>query len=248
MSALSDTILIHYGFESGALTTDDKSGLTLTNNNTVTSVAGKVGNAALFSSGASQYFSLADNATISLGGTPAYWAYAVNLANKTNSGKTFIAKDDTGGPREYFQKFVCGTDRFVFDTWTADGDVGNVRLTLDSFGSPAVDTWYWLQWWLDGTNMYGCVNNGTIDQIAAPGAGWDGNEPLLFGSLALLFSWYMDGMMDHFLFSKTIPSADDRAWLYNSGNLRTWAEIVTGPTPPATARPTHYYGYMIGTA
>jgi hypothetical protein len=175
MSLLSATFQYWYDFESGALTTDATgNGNTLTNNNTVTSISGKVGNAAQFLQGSAQYLSIADNASYSIGGTNAYWCYWAKIFSKDNNGKVFIAKDDTGSLREYFQKFNCGSDRFVFDTWTATGDTGNVRLSLDTFGSPLINTWYFLQFWLDGTNMYGSVNDGTVDQISAPGAGWNG--------------------------------------------------------------------------
>jgi hypothetical protein len=227
MSALSDTFLAWYDFEAGALTTDASGhGLTLTNNNTVTSISGKVGNAAQFDDASAQYFSIADNANFSLGGTDAYWCYWVKLFSKDLLGKTFIAKDEGSSAREYFQKYFEGSDRFVFDTWTGASDTGNVRLTLANFGSPLINTWYFLQFWLDGTNMYGCVNNSTVDQVSAPGAGWNGNTEVLFGSLIRINEWYMDGQMDSFGFSKTIPSSGDRTWLYNAGAGRNWTDVV----------------------
>jgi hypothetical protein len=235
-------MLIHYGFESGALTTDNKSGLTLTNNNGVTSVAGKVGNSASFNQASSQYLSLADNATVSLGGTSAWWSYFARLDAKDESGKTFVCKDNTGSVREYFQMWNAGADRFIFDTWTATGDVGNKRLTLDTFGAPSIGVWYWLQFGItygSGADaiMWGSVNDGPVDQIAAPNAGWNGAESLLLGSLNTIPGYYHHGLMDQFLFSKTIPSASDRTWLYNSGNGRAWADIVTGPSAPPSFNP-----------
>lgn len=245
MSALSATFLAWYDFESGALTTDATgNGNTLTNNNTVTSISGKVGNAAQFLQNNAQYLSIADNATFRIGSTSAYWCYWAKIFTKDNSGKLFIARDDTGSEREYFQKYVSGTDRFVFDTWTGTGDAGNVRLTLESFGSPLVNTWYFLQFWKDGTNMYGSVNDGTVDQISAPLAGWNGTNPLRFGTLELINGWYMDGQMDSWGFSKTIPSSGDRTWLYNGGSGRSWTDVVNKDA--TVQRNRHYYDRLIG--
>jgi len=245
MSALSSTFLYWYDFESGSLTTDATgNGNTLTNNNTVTSISGKVGNAAQFDDASAQYFSINDNANFSLGGTDAYWCYWVKLFSKDLLGKTFIAKDEGSSAREYFQKYFEGSDRFVFDTWTGASGAGNVRLTLNNFGSPLINNWYFLQFWLDGTNMYGCVNNSTVDQVSAPGAGWDGTTEVLFGSLIRIDQWYMDGQMDSFGFSKTIPSSGDRMWLYNAGAGRNWTDVVNKDATVARTR--LYYDRLIG--
>lgn len=248
MSLLSSTFLYWYDFESGALTVDATgNGNTLTNNNVVISNSGKVSNAAEFDQDFGQYFSIADNASFSVGGTDAYWCYWVKLFSKDLLGKTFIAKDEGSSAREYFQKYFEGSDRFVFDTWTAANDVGNKRLTLDTFGSPLINTWYFLQFWIDHTNglMCGSVNNATVpDQISAPEAGWNGPTEVLFGSLIRITNWYMDGQIDSFGFSKTIPSSGDRTWLYNSGAGRNWGDLFNKDATVTRSR--HYYDRLIG--
>jgi hypothetical protein len=239
MSTLSDKFLVHYGGESGAIGTDDKSGITLTLTNSPTSVSGKVGNAINFVAASEQYLSVTDNASLSLTSAVNYWGYWARLASKgedgVDFGRTFVRKDEGSVNREYGQMFNRGADRFQMELRTNASDPDEFAiLELDTFGSPSLDTWYWIEWRTDGTNLYGCVNRGTEDSVSATFSGNNSTAPFSIGAFAAIAGWYMDGLIDGLLFGKTLPDTDERDWLYNSGNGRTWAAIVTGPTVPST--------------
>ena len=188
---------------------------TLTNNNTVTQVGGKVGNASQFVAASSQSLSIADNASLSTGDidfTIVAWVY---LDSKAAEGD-IIAKD-ASGQREYNLRYVSVGDRFNF-TVSNDG-TATTSLDASTLGSPSTSTWYFLVAWHDSiANTINIqANDGTVDSVAHTTGVFDGTAAFGIGT-STFANTFFDGRIDAVGFWKRVLSSSERSFLYNSGN------------------------------
>ena len=204
------------GEANGANRVDYYGANTLTNNNTVTQVGGKVGNASQFVAASSQSCSIADNASLSTGDidfTIVAWVY---LDTKPTEGD--IVAKDADGQREYNFRYVGGgTDRFVF---TVSNDGTNVvSATANTLGSPSTATWYFLVGWHNAVanTLNIQVNDGTVDSVAHTTGVFDGTAAFGIGT-STFANTFFDGRIDAAGFWKRVLSSADRSFLYNSGN------------------------------
>jgi prepilin-type N-terminal cleavage/methylation domain-containing protein len=202
---------------------DSKGSTALTDNNTVTSIAGKKDNAAVFAKANIEFLSAADNADISTGDinySLAGWFY---LASEANYG-TLIAKYLIGTNREYWLGYDPAVDRITWYVYDAAGTrIGFVA--SNNFGALTTGTWYFVYAEHNATNntVSISINNGTLDTAATTGPAGDSTATLFIGndSPSVGTDAY-DGRLDEFGFWKRALTAQERTDLYNGGIGNTY--------------------------
>lgn len=195
---------------------------TLTDHNSVGAGTGKINGARDFESSSSQYFTIADNASLSVGDIDFTFTCWVKLESK--SGNMFIiGKSDnitTDNTIAYLLSYslVSDTFRFVIGNGSSNGVV-----LSNNFGSPSTATWYFIVAWHDASantvNIQ--VNNGTADSTSYSGGSYDEGGNFSLGTCynsGSPFPLYYDGLMDEVGFWKRTLTTTERTTLYNSGN------------------------------
>jgi hypothetical protein len=122
------------------------------------SAGGKIANARPLTGG--QYFAQGLATTLSPGDsdfTIAGWFY---LTDKT-ANYYLISKSGSGGD-EYILGYDLTTDRLL---WTISGGLGYSSIPANSFGSPPLNTWFYVVAWFDSPAeiLYIQVNNSVVD-------------------------------------------------------------------------------------
>ena len=205
---------------------------TLTDVNTVGSAAGKVGTAADFETSSAEELTIADNASLSVGGngplTVAAWVYAESMGD--DRGVIGKWNADGAGSEYVLAAYNVG---FVFAAQNSSDT--QVTIFESTVGAPAPATWYYVVAWYDPADgkLRIQVNNQTASVSAASLSGGirDGTEHFRVGGYnALSPRW--DGLIDEAFIAKRVYTADEREWLYNSGAGRSYAETSTGSALP----------------
>lgn len=226
--ALSDNLVAYWSLDEASGNAVDAHGSNdLTQNGTIASVAGKVGNARQLESANSEYFSLADNTDLSTGDIDFTLAGWVNMASLIN--QSFATKGG-GTNGEYDLRFAAGgTQRFQFRFWGSAG-FGNAGSVLaDNAGGPSTSTWYFIVAWHDSTNNE-CgisVNDGTPDTAAVSTGVIDGTDAFALGAYAA-FLEYANATLDEWGLWKRVLSSAEITELYNGGSGRDYAYISGG--------------------
>jgi len=215
-SSLLDGLVSYWKLDEASGTREDTPGSNdLTDNNTVGSAAGILGNAASFVAANSEYLSHTDNAPLSTGDIDFTFAYWVNL-NNNNTRMTLVGKDVAGG-REYELNF--NSTRFEFDVFNGvDTQLGQVA--NNNLGLPSTGTWYFLVVWHDATanTVNIAANAGTANVAATSGAVGDGNATFNLGRRSYAGNEsYLDGFLDEVGFWKRVLTTAERACLYGGG-------------------------------
>lgn len=206
----------------GAWSLDEESGTrndalnrdNLSDNNTVGSAAGKSSLGASFISANSEYLSYGDTSWLSTGDvsyTFCLWAsISSNAANRP-----LISKWGNAGQREYKIYYASSSDRFVFEV-SNDGTASGT-VTANTFGAPSMNTFYFICAWHDAANdtLNIQVNNGSVNSAAHATGSYDSETAFYIGRAG---AEYHDGNIDEIVFYKNILTADEREYLYNSGN------------------------------
>jgi hypothetical protein len=213
--------------------------LTLTDNNTVGTSAGKIGTAGVFVLANSESLSRADEALLSIGDidwTEAVWVQLTSAP--AGDGARMISSKIAGDPEEggrvlFYHKF-SGDERFKAVS------AGGITITANIFGTPSLSTWYYLQAQHDATNdlMRIRVNDGAWNETTtggAPSTDDDGNFYL--GRNAS--GQFLDGLVNQYAFWKALKSDADLNAIYNSGNglaFSSWDAAVGGNLSTADLR------------
>lgn len=209
---------------SGTNEPDSKSSTTLAQNNTVGSTTGKIGTARLFVRSSVQYLSAADNADIALGDFDWTIAGWFKLTNKSNA-KTFLSKRDggTAGTQEFTFVYDSTPDRLLFILW--NNSTTNNSVSADNFGSPALDTWYFVVIYHDNTNnRIGIrVNNGTANTTTLTVTPWAGTAGFKCGCQLTSPTVCLDGAIDELGKWNRLLTDAEQTYLYNSGAGRTYS-------------------------
>jgi hypothetical protein len=215
----------------------------LTDNNTVTQAVGKVGSAAHFTRASSEYLSIADNATLSVGGISFTWAGWVYIdAIAAGDWMNIIGKEGASASvTDYGLRYTTADsiNRFTFFIGGSSYSV----IQADAFGAASTATWYFIVAWHDTSNntINIQVNNGTIDSVARSAAPVDGTSALHIGSMGSAGPGrYWDGRIDQFGFWRRTLTSTEKTWLYNGGTGRTYDEVLAedgggGPIVGVTA-------------
>lgn len=194
----------------------------LTDNNTVTSNTGKINTAADFTSGNSEYLSIASNSELQTGDidfTMCLWVYLDVLGAQ----RPLMGKWNNASPNvEYLIFFDPSTD-FAFivrDT----GDTTNTLQSATTFGTPSTATWYFIVAWHDAiaNTLNIQINNGTVDSSAYSNGVKSGGQAFELGRNGSL---YHDGRIDQAGLWKRVLTATERTWLYNGGNGRLYSDL-----------------------
>ena len=192
----------------------------LTDNNTVTQAAGKVGNAAQFTAANSEYLSRASNATLQTGDidfTVAAWVY---LDSKATS-RYIMAKGGAGLTLEYQLYYHQASDRLRFEIFDVAVNSVGVADAVE-IGSPSTGTWYFIVAWHDAAaNTVSIqVNNGTVSSAATTGTITADVQHFVIGNNGFGDNLFFDGRVDVAAFWKRVLTSAERTALYNGGNGR----------------------------
>lgn len=184
---------------------DDKGANDLADNGTVTSAAGKVSTSRQFTAANSEFFTVADNADLSVGAVD-FWIHAWVYFDGVSGFQALI---DKGSANEY--TLFAQDDGLAF---TVNGG----SATASKPASLSINTWYCIDAWWDNAagSVNLTINAGSTATAAGAGAG-DGVANFVIGSLGGS-TWFLGGRLDEVFFSKRLPTADERTALYNSSN------------------------------
>lgn len=219
--AVCSTLAHHWKLdELGTIRYASFGGQTLTDNNTVGSTAGKIGNAANFIAANVESLTAADTDALSFSGNFTFVVW-VRLTTKAAlwpliaKAKTSVSGADD---LEYQVIYNNASDRFEF---YVGNDTAFAFAQASSFGSPSTATWYFIAVWYDATNLSISVNDGTTNTTAYTGNSFNANGPFVLGGRADA-GLNLNGDLDQIsLFTSDIGSSN-RTYLYNSGNGRVF--------------------------
>jgi hypothetical protein len=209
---------------------DSKSTNHLTDNNTSPYADDATfGYVASFDNANNEYLSHSDNAELSVSDIDfviAGWFY---LKDKATS-QSFAGQYTTSGNQRAWQiAYVVGTDQFEA-IFSNDG-TSTITLEDTVLGSPSATTWYFIVLWHDATantvNMQ--INNGSISSEAWSSGVHNSTADFTIGGINGASS---DTQICNFgLWKSGLLTAAQKTWLYNSGNGRTYADII--PSVPS---------------
>jgi hypothetical protein len=189
-------------------------GNNLTDNNTVTQGAGKVGGAgAQFTAANSESLTIADNAALSIV-NQSMWISLWALIDAVGANRAFCVKYNAAGNFEYAIQYTSFNTRLGF------GFNGGV-VYADSVGAPSLATWYHIvAYYHHSRRKVGiCVNNGTIHEADHNDGTLDANGTFALGRAGSSTTSFHDGQLDAVYFGKGYDiTADDIATLYNGGD------------------------------
>lgn len=207
---------------SGTRVDSHTTGNDLTDNNTVLYGTGKISNAADFETTNNEYLSHTDNASLSMGSADVWFSFWVK-PESVSATFTLFSKQSSGPNVEYVA-FQSSSTTWLF--YIGD-NAGGVALASVS-ATISAGTWYFLNMWTDkaGAKLYLQVNNGTPGEGTITGSmNGDSTAAFQIGGNSGLNEYY-DGLIDEFGFFKNhIPTADERTWMYNSANGRTYSDL-----------------------
>lgn len=181
---------------------------------TIGAAAGRISGARDFEAGDTEYFGLADNASLSAGDIDFTIACWVNPESVTGfqgiASKGWQSVPDANS--EWMLFLSSGAARFLCrGSGTSPQPQASPSLTAGS--------WYWLMAYHDSVNnQIGIsVNNGTVATASHSLGVNDGNREFQIGaSTGINFFW--DGLICEFGLWKRLLTSDERAQLYNNGN------------------------------
>ncbi len=216
-------------------------GCDLTDNDTVGSTTGKVGNSATFN-GSTEFLSHANNATLVTGNidfTVAGWVYL----NSKASYQTFFSKwsTDALADQEFSVDYDNTSDRIRF---CVRAGVTATCEAADVLGSPSTGAWYFVVAWHDasGDTLNIQVNNGTVDSQSYSGGANSTTTEFRIGARAGFSPFYLNGRIDEVGLWKRVLESDFRTCLYNDGAGNTYPFTSCEPVTP-TPTPTPFSGF-----
>lgn len=193
---------------------------------------GKVGNAAHFINANNDYINHADNADLSVAAQDVGFYGWFNIDSLWDNARfTILAKQDViyDEYRIDVYKPVAQSARFITTIRKADNS-GAVATDWSTVGVPYVSasTWYFVAWWYDHSAQteYLQINNGTVYSVNhAVDLFYDNIAVFTFGAHSN-WNWWFNGLLDEWcMFKDYFLTADERTWMYNSGNGRTYEDI-----------------------
>lgn len=177
--------------------------------------------------GFTEYFERSDEAAISSGDRD--WCFAIAFRPESTAGFPVIAQKGWLGSPDGNSEWVAYIDdpssRVVFALPTGS-------VTAINGGALSNGTDYLLFIWHDSVNnqigaqLFGGAST-TPDIVSHSTGTNDGNRSFQIGA-STSQSLYFDGFMGKARFWHRVPTASERAWMWNRGALRTYAELVVG--------------------
>lgn len=196
--------------------------LHMTDNNTVTQGAGKVGNATQHDRGNAEHLSHADDDLFTPAGAFGVggWIYL----DDTGFHTIFSKHTSSGSNREYVLWFFGDSDLLKWYMYP-DGGSSSVIVTANDFGVLSAATWYFVMCWYDEVNINISINDGTPDSTAHNTGITNKTSPFKLGSYNTDADTLMDGRLDEMFFLNDAPTAGEITWLYNAGAGRAYADL-----------------------
>ena len=208
--------------EASGTRADSVGGNTLTDNNTVTSIAGVVSNAAVFTRANSEYLSHVSNAALQTGDisfTVATWFRKDSCAS--GSGEHVLGSK-YGASKEWllYSGFWNGNQCNVLLAVSSDGTTFNSQVEKTGVSGTA---WHFVVAWHDATanTINVQVDNGTVASQAYSSGLTATSEDFALGKQYDVGE-YLNGRLDEFGFWKRTLTAAEKTCLYNSGSGRTY--------------------------
>lgn len=207
------------GAETSGVRIDATGTNNLTDNNTVTSAAGKVTytaeDASQFTAANSEYLSINSNSTLQTGDIDfsfAGWAYMDSLA----TFRILLPTKWSGvsGSLEYALEY--DTSPSVGFAWYVSSNGTLTASVVATAPVIAVNNWYFIVCWHDSVNnvIRISVNDGTVYSTAHSTGVYVGTTAFTPGKISTL---YMSGRMTNWSFWKKVLSASEITQLYNRG-------------------------------
>lgn len=188
-----------------------------------TGAAGIVENSTVFASASSQRLDIASNATLQTGNIDFTFAFWGLLTSKPAALMAFIIKyNATAGNFEYEIYWDNAADRFKAAICRAT-DSSQI-VTANTFGAPSTATWYFITVWYDTSNLglNISINNGVPDTLTLGGVPQAaGTANFSMGGNAVA-SQYLNGQMCEVGRWNRVLTQQERTWLYNNGQGRTY--------------------------
>lgn len=216
--------------ESSGDRADSQGSNTLTDNNTVTAnssvPSARYANAGQFTRTNSEYLSISDNASLSIGDIDFTFSAWVYLDSKPSSNLYLITKAPTTNT-EYALLYnnANGTeDRFQFFFTT-----GGTSKTVSGTTGLSTGVWYFVVAWHDaaGDTVNLQVNDGTAASAATAGlAPTDTANTFRIGSYDGT-QLYQDGRIDNVGFWKRTLTSGERTALYNYGIGKSYSDLTS---------------------
>ena len=227
-SQLKTNLISWWNLEEASGQRNDSHGTNhLTDNNTVTQATGRVGSAAQFTAANSEKLNITSNASLQTGNIDFSFAGWVYLDTKT-ANRGFWGKWNLASNNDYLCYYDLAGDRFY---WGLDGPTTSIFHPANSLGSPATGVWYFIYVEHDSVNNFARiqVNNGTMDSGAYSDGVSVGTAPFDIGYVG--DGIIHDGRIDSVGFWKRTLTADEKTWLYNGGNGRSYSELPPRQSP-----------------
>ncbi len=217
--SLNTSLAGYWKFDETSGNAEDSFGTSdLTNNATTPYVAAKLNNGADLELGSSQYFNVADNATLSITGdmTISGW---IKLESGTLG--TFVAKRDSTSNQRSFS-FSLGTDSMVFGATSSGGAVTDVSVAP----TLTAGTWYMAtvvytasagsaKFYLNGSQV------GTT-QTGLPTSIFNSTSDFSIGCIFAPAQDFFDGIVDEVGIWARVLTSDELTTLYNAGTPLTY--------------------------
>jgi hypothetical protein len=180
---------------------------------TIGTAAGKISTARSLTAASSQSFSIADNASLSLGDidcTITGWFKATTLPTFD-----FVSKDiEVGSDREYLVGY--NGSRMRFGVFSPAGAF--TQVVANTFGGLSTGTWYHIAAWHDSVNnVLGISVNGTADTLSYSSGIRDAAARFAIGSRGAN-SNRLDGLVDEIGLWKRMLTSGERSQIYNAGS------------------------------
>lgn len=214
--ALTDSLISYWKMDEGSGDALDAHGAnTLSDNATVGTGTGIINGARDFELDNGEFFSRADNASLSLGSDTDFTISAwINIEDNTFSNPIVCKRYGTFSNEEteyLLSANVSTKPRLVVGS-------GASFQFVDWGASLSTATWYFIVAWHDSTadKIFIQINNGTPVEAIWAGGTQDGNGDFLLGGLAGS-SVTFDGLIDEAGFWKRVLTSQERTDLYNGG-------------------------------
>jgi hypothetical protein len=187
----------------------------LTDNNTVASAAGIIGNAGDFTAGNQENLTRVANASINTGNIDYTLQAWVKLKDKSAVYVLWNKFNTGAADSEYSIFYNNASDRLVFRMFIASGSF--VDAVGNNLGSPSDGVWYHILAWHNATaNTVNIkINDGTTNSVDTSGASSGGTDgPIRIGGISTAFA---NAYIDECAFWKRLLTATEMTNLYAGG-------------------------------
>lgn len=194
----------------------------LTDNNTVGSASGKINNGAEFIGTNSEYLSYPDTNDFDVTTGESFTWVGWFKPGDIGGQQTYITKGPGNVPASH--PYFLDTDAVTATTATMNFFAVDGTVVSTSSGFIQEGVWYFVVAWFDNAantiNLQ--INNGTVLTTSSVTAEPVSNSsPLRVGTSGSV-AHFFDGIMDAVSFWKRVLTAEERTYLYNSGNGRAY--------------------------